>query len=234
MKLNFLLLLTLSSFVLLSRAQCPFSKTSVTGASATFYTAINNGNCGYEGVTGALGPGNTMITALGTKLYQNGAQCGQCFKISNSKNNSVVVMAIDSCNDAGYCQRANHFDLSQDAFSVLGQTSQGVLDGLSYVKVPCQVTGNVKIMMKDGSNPYWTSFLVYNTKVAIKQVSIKLSNSNQFIPLTRTSYNYWPSNISGANFQIKIESIGGEFIYVTIPSVVSRKVYDTATQFSTC
>ncbi|KAN0035513.1 hypothetical protein ACTA71_004785 [Dictyostelium dimigraforme] len=221
------------SVKLISGQSCPFSESSINGASATFYTAMDAGNCGYEKLNGPLGPGNYMIAALGTKLYQNGAQCGQCFKISNSKNVSITVMATDSCNDAGYCQRDNHFDLSPVAFSILGSQSQGVLDGLSYVKVPCEVSGNVKIMMKDGSNDFWTSFFVFNSKVIIKQVSIKLSNSVQFVPLTQTTYNYWPSSISGGHFQVRIESIGGEFIYVTIPKVESRKVYETSSQFST-
>ncbi|KAK5577741.1 hypothetical protein RB653_002689 [Dictyostelium firmibasis] len=229
--LIFLVWSTLLNFI--SSQSCPFSQSIINGASATYYTAMDAGNCGYEKLTGPLGPGNYMIAALGTKLYQLGGQCGQCFKISNSKNATVTVMATDSCNDAGYCQRDNHFDLSPTAFSILGLQSQGVLDGLSYVKVPCEVTGNVKIMMKDGSNDYWTSFFIFNSKVIIKQVSIKLSNSNQFVPLTQTTYNYWPSSISGGQFQVRIESIGGEFIYVTIPKVESRKVYETTSQFST-
>ncbi|KAM9989931.1 hypothetical protein ACTFIY_005957 [Dictyostelium cf. discoideum] len=42
---------------------------------------MNNGNCGYGLLTGLTGPGNYLICAFGTKLYQNGAQCGQYFKI---------------------------------------------------------------------------------------------------------------------------------------------------------
>ncbi|KAM9953451.1 hypothetical protein ACTFIR_008519 [Dictyostelium discoideum] len=94
---------------------CPYSKSSINGASATFYSAMDNGNCGYGLLTGQTGPRNYLICALGTKLYQNGAQC---------------VMTTDSCNDAGYCQRDNHFDLSPNAFSILGLKSKGVLDGL--------------------------------------------------------------------------------------------------------
>ncbi|KAK5577817.1 hypothetical protein RB653_002765 [Dictyostelium firmibasis] len=235
MRINFkLILLILTSFygLIKSQSTCPYSKTSINGASATFYTSMDNGNCGYGLLTGPTGPGNYMIAALGTKLYQNGAQCGQCFKISNSKNASVTVMATDSCNDAGYCQRDNHFDLSPTAFSILGPQSQGVLNGLSYVKVPCKVSGNVKVMMKDGSNAYWTSFLVFNSAIDVKQVSIKLNGSSQFVSLTQTTYNYWPSSVSAGSFQVKIESIGGEFIYLTIPSVVSSKIYDTGSQFT--
>ncbi|KAM9964565.1 hypothetical protein ACTFIW_004335 [Dictyostelium discoideum] len=235
MRINFkLILIILTSFygIINCQSTCPYSKTVINGASATFYSAMDNGNCGFGKLTGPTGPGNYMIAALGTKLYQNGAQCGQCFKISNSKNASVTVMATDSCNDAGYCQRDNHFDLSPTAFSILGAQSQGVLDGLSYVKVPCSVSGNVKVMLKDGSNAYWTSFMVFNNAIDVKQVSIKLSGSSQYVALTQTTYNYWPSSITAGSFQVRIESIGGEFIYVTIPSVVSSKIYDTGSQFS--
>ncbi|KAM9983112.1 hypothetical protein ACTFIZ_005739 [Dictyostelium cf. discoideum] len=232
-KINLILLIltVLTGFVKCQNS-CPYSKSSINGASATFYSAMDNGNCGYGLLTGPTGPGNYLICALGTKLYQNGAQCGQCFKISNSNGSSVTVMATDSCNDAGYCQRDNHFDLSPNAFSILGLQSKGVLDGLSYVKVPCAVTGNVKVMMKDGSNAYWTSFLIFNSAINIKQVSIKLSGSSQFVNLTQTTYNYWPTNINSGSFQVGIYSISGQFISITIPSVESSKIIDTGKQFT--
>ncbi|KAK5576580.1 hypothetical protein RB653_007724 [Dictyostelium firmibasis] len=231
-----LALLCLTFFTSVSKSEdCPFSQSLVTGASATFYIEVNSGNCGYESLLGPLGPGNLFIAALGDNLYNSGKNCGQCFNISSPyTNRSVVVMATDRCPDSGYCQRSSHFDLSTQAFDVLGQQSTGVLDGLTYFKVPCAVNGNVKIMMKDGSNDYWTAFLIYNNRVTIKDVSVKVSGKTTYQSLTQSSYNYWISpNMVPGSFDVRIESVGGEFIYITIPKVESRKQYETSSQFNT-
>ncbi|KAN0055732.1 hypothetical protein ACTA71_011618 [Dictyostelium dimigraforme] len=230
----FVILLCLTFFSTVSKGQCPFSQSLVTGASATYYTDPNAGNCGYENLTGPLGPGNLFIAALGPTLYNNGKSCGQCYNISSPyTNRSVVVMATDSCPDSGYCQRSSHFDLSTQAFDVLGAESIGVLEGLTYYKVPCGVTGNVKIMMKDGSNDYWTAFLIYNSRVTIKDVSVKITGKTTYSSLSQSTYNYWISpNMVPGSFDVRIESVGGEFIYITIPKVENRKQYETSSQFS--
>ncbi|KAN0034800.1 hypothetical protein ACTFIV_001332 [Dictyostelium citrinum] len=229
----FVILLCLFSSVSKSET-CPFSQSLVTGASATYYVDPNSGNCGYENLLGPLGPGNLFIAALGPNLYNNGKSCGQCYNISSPyTNRSVVVMATDSCPDSGYCQRSSHFDLSTQAFDVLGAQSIGVLEGLTYFKVPCGVNGNVKIMMKDGSNDYWTAFLIYNSRVTIKEVSVKITGKTTYTSLSQSTYNYWISpNMVPGSFEVRIESVGGEFIYITIPKVESRKQYETTGQFS--
>ncbi|KAM9962525.1 hypothetical protein ACTFIR_005433 [Dictyostelium discoideum] len=232
---SFVILICLTCFLSISKSEtCPFSQSLVSGASATYYTDPNAGNCGYENLMGPLGPGNLFIAALGPNLYNNGKNCGQCFNISSPyTNRSVVIMATDSCPDSGYCQRSSHFDLSTQAFDVLGAQSIGVLEGLTYYKVPCGVNGNVKIMMKDGSNDYWTAFLIYNSRVTIKEVSVKITGKTTYTSLSQSSYNYWISpNMVPGSFDVRIESVGGEFIYITIPKVESRKQYETSSQFS--
>ncbi|KAK5576581.1 hypothetical protein RB653_007725 [Dictyostelium firmibasis] len=239
MKIFFYLIVLLISLFndILNADECPFAQIPIKTLSATWYNDPDHGACGYEVLTGPLGPGNRLIAALGTKLFQKGASCGQCYEVTSPFNNkTITIMATDSCHDKGNCQADNHFDLYTDAFDLLGSPTGEISgqSGLSYIKVPCPTYGNLKIMMKDGSNQFWTSFLVFNSRILIKQVSIKLSNSQQFVDLTRQEQgNYWPSpNMAPGEFEIRIESIGGEFIYVKIPSIQSRKIYDSGNQFS--
>ncbi|EAL73375.1 expansin-like protein [Dictyostelium discoideum AX4] len=232
-----LVLLFKNNHIIIKADDCPFPQIPIKTLSGTWYDDPDHASCGFEKLTGPLGPGNRLVVALGSKLFDKGANCGQCYDVTSPFNNkTITVMATDSCHDAGYCQADNHFDFYKEAFDLLGSPS-GVISGnsgLSYIKVPCPTYGNVKIMMKDGSNEFWTSFLIFNSRILIKQVSIKLSNSQQFIDLNRQPQgNYWPStNMVSGEFEVRIESIGGEFIYVKIPSIESRKIYDTGNQFS--
>ncbi|EGC32117.1 hypothetical protein DICPUDRAFT_155955 [Dictyostelium purpureum] len=215
------------------KAECPIEQVKHK-STATYYTDPQHGNCGYGELMGRTGPGTMMVAALSTKFYDDSKSCGQCFNIfSPYTNRSLVVMGTDKCPDKGWCEADYHFDLTTDAFDVLGPRLDGVLYNLEFYKVPCQIKGNVKVMMKDGSNPFWTSFLVFNSNIGVKQVSIKLSGSDQFKPLPITSYNYWDSpSMTPGEFELRIESIGGEFIYTKISSVESNKIIDTETQFT--
>ncbi|KAN0034812.1 hypothetical protein ACTFIV_001344 [Dictyostelium citrinum] len=239
-KINYLivfLVLLLKNYDTIIADDCPFNQLPIKTLSGTWYDDPDHASCGFENLVGPLGPGNRMVVALGSKLFQQGANCGQCYEVTSPFNNkTITVMATDSCHDSGNCQADNHFDFYQEAFNLLGSPTGEISgkSGLSYIKVPCPTYGNVKIMMKDGSNQYWTSFLIFNSRLVIKQVSIKLSTSQQFIDLKRQPQgNYWPSpNMAPGEFEVRIESIGGEFIYVKISSIESRKIYDTGNQFS--
>ncbi|EGC32116.1 hypothetical protein DICPUDRAFT_95343 [Dictyostelium purpureum] len=185
---------------------------------------------------GPTGPGNLFIAALNTFFYDDAKNCGQCYNIfSPYTNRSVVVMATDQCPGGEHCSNNNyHFDLSPQAFDVLGARSIGVLKNLEFYKVPCQVDGNVKIMMKDGSNDYWTAFLIFNSDIGIKQVSVKKTGSDQFVNLKLSDYNYWISpDMKPGEFEVRIESLGGEFINTKISAIESNKIVDTQTKFTT-
>eukprot|EP01132_Coremiostelium_polycephalum_P002732 gene2732-3391_t len=214
---------------------CPFRASVKTEGSATWYDSPNNGNCGYKHLMNdETGPKTEMIAALGSPVFGDTLECGQCYEIS-TKNSSIVVMVTDKCPDDGYCQQAFHFDLNKPAYSKLQDTHLGVLSGLRFRKVACPyVKGNIKLRIKEGSNNQWAAFLIFNHVIGVKSVSIKLHGSNSFIPLPRESYNYFTSSNdhSKGPFTIRVTSILGDNVETIIQQVKSDSILSFTSQFN--
>ncbi|EFA86475.1 hypothetical protein PPL_00269 [Heterostelium album PN500] len=203
-------------------------------ATGTFYTAVDNGNCGYGPLFGSKGPQTSYIAAINTFFFNHTNQCGQCYELSIN-GNTLTVQVVDQCPDPGWCDQAHsHFDLSPQAFAALQnqQALGGTMQGLNFRKVACNVNGNIKVSIKDGSNENWTAFLLFNHVVGIESVSI-LREGCQPEPLYRTTYNYWTQDRGTTpNYRLVITSILGETI-VTEPlaNCISNGLFDTGVQF---
>jgi len=174
---------------------------------STYYTSINDGNCGYGTINTTYFP-FAHIAAPNTAFYNNGTTCGECYEITCVKswynfstcciaNTSVVIQVSDQCPKAEnleWCSGdINHFDLSQAAFSVIAVDSCGVLN-TKYRRVACNFTTNIKIVNKDGINAYWYALYVENVNNYgnIKEVQMKdSSGSSTWMTGDHASYNAW-------------------------------------------
>lgn len=102
------------------------------------------GACGYGNIFSATGYG-TDTTALSTALFNNGASCGECYKITCDyrtdpkwclKGKSVIVTATNFCppnlslspNNGGWCNPPlKHFDMSQPAWEKIAIYRGGIV-----------------------------------------------------------------------------------------------------------
>ncbi|KAG8372460.1 hypothetical protein BUALT_Bualt12G0068500 [Buddleja alternifolia] len=96
------------------------SMASAIPGTATFYTTYVPNACGFPN------PG-TMIAAVNSGLYSNGAACGRSYRVRCTgptnlcRNGEVTVRIVDLCAGCG----PNQLDLSQEAFSIIANPDAG-------------------------------------------------------------------------------------------------------------
>ncbi|XP_059460160.1 expansin-B18-like [Corylus avellana] len=153
---------------------------SITGewssAGATWYGSpdgygSDGGACGYGNAVGQA-PFSSMITAIGPSLYNNGKECGACYKVKCTSNpacsgKSVRVVITDYCPGGVCASDSAHFDLSGTAFGALAVSGEegklrdaGVLE-VKYSRVTCEYPGKkIAFHVDQGSNPYYFAVVV--------------------------------------------------------------------------
>ncbi|EFA85180.1 expansin-like protein [Heterostelium album PN500] len=228
-----ILLITVSILVVCTAQQCGFNQQYQVG-SATYYYGYETGACSFGDLFGKTAPGTPYIAALSESFFDGAKMCGVCFEITSPyTNKTITVYSTDLCPSGGVCSRPYHFDLSYDAFTQLGEASLGELENLKWRQVACGNMPSMGIKLKDGSNPSWVAYLVYNSIVQILSVEVQLFGQSNWIMLQRESYNYWvdSNDHTAGPYKVRVTSILNEKIVIDIKEIVAEKVISSYQQF---
>ncbi|KAE8784772.1 Expansin-A24 [Hordeum vulgare] len=201
-------------------------------AHATFYGGADasdtmGGACGYGNLYSA-GYG-TRTAALSTVLFNDGAACGQCYKIACDRKLadpmwcrpgvSVTVTATNFCppnnalpsDNGGWCNPPRpHFDMAQPAWEKIGVYKGGIIP-VMYQRVPCVKKGGVRFKI-DGHD-YFNLVTVMNIAAAgsIKSMDVKSSDSNDWMTMSRNWGANWHSlaNLTGKILSFRLTDTDG-------------------------
>jgi hypothetical protein len=173
---------------------------------------------------------NTYFAAIpgnSSQDFNTNGSCGTCVQIS-AGGKTIIATIIDECPGSSnpICKNnANgELDLSVDAFNALYGGGNGDQKGQSWKAVPCPVTGNVIVRIKQANEVY-----IENPILAIKSVSGPGGSASH------TFYGSWHFNSNvGAGSQLMLTDAANRMITVTLTSGTTDQNQDTGVQFPKC
>lgn len=205
--------------------------------------------CGYYGTEGGSsqsGPNDTIqnvasMSPASDKYFaaipgQNGFDsrfnCGACVQLTGQNGKMIIATIADECpygNDGGNsvcgANSGGHLDLSTAAFDQLGY-SVGDPKNTNWKFVPCPVTGNIVLQIKNGNN---NEFFIQNSILAIKAVARGSETA------TMQKYGAW--HFSGAlnvGDMLTLTDSSNRTLTIQVKSTAMGQNQDTMTQFPRC
>lgn len=167
------------------------------------------------------------LVGLSTDLFLDAATCGQCIEVNDPLGSTLLT--VDS--ECSTCP-SNTLDISQDQFSAIADIS-GPNPTVTWKLTDCPVSGNVKILFNTGSNPWYLSFLVYNTRYPVSIVEFWTGTT--YVELSRTAWNYYDTSLLvPAQLQFRITDVYGQQIIASGVPFVSGSIFDSNAQFPLC
>lgn len=231
----FLLLFLIILLHLKIAASTPLSLCTKGSFSYTPDTSINSKTCALPEITTEE---KIYPASINKALFNSYEKCGICYEMVGPFG-AVKLRVEDTTEDKD--DSTPFFKLgSQPSFTLMNKNSTNDLSesetvGVSFRMVSCDYSDKIKILT--GENNYQGfSFgcLVYNNNIPISFVQIKEKDGTTFTEIKKTSNNYYlydKGDMISYPIILRIVSITGEMVNVTISSKESDETYETTGNF---
>ncbi|HEY5962288.1 MAG TPA: hypothetical protein VIV60_37285, partial [Polyangiaceae bacterium] len=211
---------------------CTFpSSWAPTSPTYTTYTLPNASTaCGYKGTNNNIKniANATYFAAIpdSSTNFVKGDRCGACVQIGNA-----IITIVDECPTTGGQNQpcannlGGHLDLSQSAASSAGvQGNPDLKNQAAWKFVPCPITGNVIVRLKQGND---NEIFIENEIMPIAAVTCGSQTGS------RTSYGAWhfSNNVKGESCSVK--DAANRTITLVVGNTQDQDV-DSGTQFPKC
>jgi hypothetical protein len=238
-KISLFLLIILSKFIdIQSNSPTPLSL--CTKGRISQYINFEKGTCGLGQFTtdkNIIGLSSYLFpAAINQDLFKNAAQCGICYELVGPSG-AIRVRVEDVCskdNELGLCQGdMPHFNVAGNGSSyVMGKADNA---NITIRMISCDYTGNIRILTDEKANKNYLSFVVLEHNIGVSFIEMKEYNSNIWTNITRSMDNKWTyyNFQNGMTFplSLKIYSINGDYVTITMDSPEGNKYYEANNNF---
>jgi expansin (peptidoglycan-binding protein) len=194
---------------------------------ATYFSASDRGNCGLGLILKSVN-----IAAAPTDLYKGSMACGVCYEVFGEKG-TITVMITDKCPT---CEKTSskgriHLDIDKRVFPKIDEKKKGKVP-VSLRMVPCNVSGNIKLVIHETNNYYWNAYVI-NSKIGIKGMELQFDNGSWKKTDRSTANRFILKKIKKfKKLSVKIIGFSGEEILCyQNQSKIKKGTYDCGKQF---
>lgn len=211
-------------------------------ADATYYSAIDAGNCSFGTIGSGVSPFRRIV-AVGTPLYDGSAACGRFIEIDttdatcpgppcNFTGSRVVVMVSDQLPSA-----SPNLDLSEPAFGDLAPLVAGVLENVRWRYVPGEHAGNIELHTTASINSFFLHFVLHDHNLGITQVEVRDALDPTWYSAARDTANQWSVSL-GQQFQaplsVRVTDVDGGVVTSidTFAAIAPSAIFDLGVQLA--
>jgi expansin (peptidoglycan-binding protein) len=188
---------------------------------ATYYDfASGDGACMF-----GPSPDDLDVAAMNAEQWAGSRVCGACARVTGPAG-QVVVRIVDLCPE---CRRG-HLDLSPQAFARIAALAQGRVD-ITWRLQACDVSGNLRYQLKDGSSQWWTAIQVRNHRRPIE--SLAYQKDGAWVDLPRSDYNHFVAEGGTGTGPIRVRATSwdGQALEDVLPGPDAGTLHEGQSQF---
>lgn len=216
-------------------------------ARATFYSDGPDGSCGF-----GADPWPYVI-APAEWMNGDGSLCGAFLEITSrhaqhpgaaegcAKGTTIVAMVTDRCPAQGneeWCADPSvmHLDLGSDAFAALAHPHCGVVEGLEWRFVERPGDEPIRVVNKDGINPWWYAFFVHRHRYALAKAEVRDASSATWTEALRQPWGAFVlTSASGLvpPLDVRLTDVHGQVLVLddVVTSLTPEAAFDSDAQF---